>query len=97
MTGSKHWNSIDRRKWAVVRREVLERDGYRCRRCGRAGRLEVDHVKPIAAGGSLYDLDNLQSLCRPCHFDKTRQENQARQDQLTPQRGAWRDLVSELL
>ena len=59
-------------KWKRVRRLALDRDGYRCRACGKAaGRFEIDHVVPIAAGGAPFDLDNLQSLCRPCHFAKT--------------------------
>ena len=82
-------------RWKRVRRQAIERDGYRCRKCGRAsGRFEVDHVVPISAGGAAYELDNLQSLCRPCHFAKT-----------TVDRGgvphvpdaAWGRLVGELL
>ena len=53
-------------RWKRARRAALERDGYRCRKCGRAaGRFEVDHVVPLEAGGAPYALDNLQSLCRP--------------------------------
>ena len=83
-------------KWKRVRRLVLERDGYRCRKCGRAsGRFEIDHRVPISKGGAPFDLENLQTLCRsPCHFDKT-----------TLDRGgvphvpdaAWERLVGELL
>ena len=59
-------------RWQRVRLAALERDGWRCRHCGRAaGRFEVDHIKPLAAGGAAYALDNLQSLCRPCHFKKS--------------------------
>lgn len=31
---------------------------------------EVDHVKSLAAGGT-HDLENLRSLCKPCHSRKT--------------------------
>ena len=72
---SRHHDNLNRKKWARLRRLVLDRSGYRCQTCGRAGRLEVDHVKPLDAGGDLYDLDNLQSLCRGCHILKTAQEN----------------------
>ena len=59
-------------RWKRVRRAAIERDGYRCRACGKAaGRFEVDHLVPIAAGGAPFDLENCQTLCRPCHFDKT--------------------------
>ena len=30
----------------------------------------VDHIIPIAEGGALYDLENLQSLCAACHNKK---------------------------
>ena len=31
----------------------------------------VDHIVDIADGGAMYDLDNLQPLCIPCHSRKT--------------------------
>lgn len=34
----------------------------------------TDHKKAINAGGSKTDPDNLQSLCKPCHMDKSNQE-----------------------
>lgn len=65
---------IDRRRWAVVRRQVLERDNYSCLDCGRHGHLEVDHIKSLRDGGETYKLSNLQSLCKFCHRVKTTQE-----------------------
>ena len=74
--GSKHWMGIDKRRWAAVRRAVLDRDGWRCANCGRPGRLEVDHIKPLAAGGDMYAMENLQALCAfPCHAEKTAAES----------------------
>ena len=64
-----------KRAWRRLRLQILERDGYRCRTCGRAGRLEVDHIKPLRHGGDEYDPGNLQSLCREDHILKTRLEN----------------------
>ena len=62
--------------WEAVRERVLERDGYRCRRCGyhrppdvevRFGRaLQAHHLVPRAAGGPDHP-ENLVTLCRPCH------------------------------
>ena len=58
-------------RWKRARLAALDRDGWRCRHCGRAaGRFEVDHIVPLEAGGAAYALDNLQSLCRPCHFPR---------------------------
>ena len=78
------------KRWAVVRLEVFDRDGYRCVKCGRAGRLECDHVNPIAWGGLVYDKGNLQSLCRGCHIAKTRGE---RYKPISPAALKWRALV----
>lgn len=67
-------SKLNRRLWAVVRRRVFERDGYRCRKCGKAGRLDCDHIKPLAFGGAAYDMGNLQALCKRCHIEKTKAE-----------------------
>lgn len=60
-----------------LRRFVYERDHGLCRICGRPvawTALEVDHIRPVHAGGQ-WRADNLRASCRPC--------NQAR-------KGRWR-------
>ena len=58
---------------------MLDRDAWACVKCGKAGRLEVDHRVPLKEGGAVYDLDNLQTLCRsPCHFDKSQAERRGK-------------------
>lgn len=61
-----------------VKRQVLERDGHRCRYCGRslwppelnlAASLTYDHVVPWAAGGSSH-VDNVVAACRRCNMAK---------------------------
>ena len=72
------WHSVKRpssRRWERLRLRILERDGYRCCKCGRASRLEVDHVVRMHAGGHMWDPKNLQALCRGCHIRKTADEN----------------------
>lgn len=64
--------------WRALRRRVFERDGWRCRGCGRAGRLECDHIKNWREGGAFWAMENLQTLCRGCHIEKTRREVAAR-------------------
>jgi len=51
-----------------VRREVLGRDGHRCRApgCHRTRFLEVHHIVPSSRGGT-NDSDNLVTLCSSCH------------------------------
>ena len=69
---------LNLRAWATVRRDVLVRDRYRCRACGKARRLEVDHIRPLRRGGAPYELANLQALCggpQGCHAAKTAKEN----------------------
>ena len=86
-------------RWRRERLRALERDGYRCVQCGRAGRLEVDHIKPLGKGGALYAMGNLQALCRGCHIAKTAGENNTRplSPEAAAQVEAWRKLIAERL
>lgn len=58
--------------WGSRRREVYQRDGYRCGNCrARGGRrgdteLHAHHIVPIAQGGS-HRRSNLVTLCEACH------------------------------
>ena len=69
--GSRHHRALSGKRWELVRLRVFARDGWRCRNCGRAGRLECDHVVPLRDGGDPWDKSNLQTLCRPCHIEKS--------------------------
>ena len=89
-----HPTATNPRRWGILRRRILNRDGWRCRTCGKAGRLEVDHVIPVQAGGDWWDPANLQTLCRPCHFAKTATEN-ANPD--SPERAEWRAFMREAM
>lgn len=57
-------------RWEKLRAAVFERDGWVCVACGSRDVLEVDHIKPLAAGGT-HDIRNLQCLCRPCNRRKS--------------------------
>ena len=55
-----------------LRWDVLKRDNYLCARCGRRPpevELQVDHVHPVARGGT-NDPGNLQTLCDQCNQGK---------------------------
>lgn len=53
-----------------ARQLLVEAFGDLCLACGASGvRLEIDHVKPLALGGS-NDMQNLQLLCRSCNAKK---------------------------
>lgn len=68
---------------------ALERDGHRCRECGKAGVLEVHHVESLEDGGEPYEVGNLLTLCRGCHMA-------AHGKAASPERRAWRRLVERL-
>lgn len=64
-------NTDRNRAWdRRIRPRALARDGFACVHCGAREALEVDHVIPIAQGGT-WTLDNAQTLCKPCHVVKT--------------------------
>ena len=91
---SRRHKALDRKRWAVVRKLALDRDGWRCVKCGKPGRLEVDHVIPLHIDASApYDLDGLQSLCVSDHIAKTRLENRRKP---TPSETKWAVLVAKL-
>lgn len=52
-----------------VRREVYERDGWKCVRCGSTNELVVDHKWPHIRGGSRA-LVNLETMCASCNLAK---------------------------
>jgi len=56
-----------------LRFQILQRDQFRCRACGRGPaddvKLVIDHVIPVDWGGS-NDEDNLQALCEECNSGK---------------------------
>lgn len=56
----------------ALRYEIFQRDGRKCRICGRSGdavTLRVDHIRPQAKGGS-NKKSNLQTLCEDCNTGK---------------------------
>ena len=55
------------------RLEAMERDGWRCTKCGEWVGLDAHHIKPVPRDGRAFDpewvhrVENLQTLCDPCH------------------------------
>ncbi len=92
---SRHGQLI-RSQWVHVRKIVFERDGWRCVECGKAGKLECDHVTPLERepGQDPYDVNGLQTLCRACHIEKTARENRRER---TAGEMAWRALAQSML
>ena len=65
-------------RWRKVRLLSLAESQGLCVSCLAKGLVrdakEVDHIIPIIQGGAVYDLDNLQPLCRSCHAPKSGKE-----------------------
>lgn len=65
-------------RWKKLRHAVMNRDKWVCQECRKQGRWTtahaVDHITPLAEGGSEWDTENLQALCRSCHARKTARE-----------------------
>ena len=66
-------------QWLAMRRQQLTASPF-CAECLRAGQYtlasEVDHVVPHRNDERLfYDPLNLQSMCHPCHSQKTARED----------------------
>lgn len=70
--------------WYMQRNSARKRDNYHCQRCGKPEKeldreLDVHHIQPFRSFGYISgenenylianQLDNLVSLCRPCHND----------------------------
>lgn len=59
--------------WPRIRQQVRRRDGFACRACGAReaqGPHDVHHVQPFRSfrdPAEANRLDNLVSLCKPCH------------------------------
>ena len=55
-----------------LRHQILVRDGYRCRECGKSNKevsLDVDHIYPWSKGGPTSE-ENLWTLCTDCNNAK---------------------------
>jgi len=65
-----------------IRKFVRKRDYSECATCGEYDRrFEIDHIKPLyeqknktKVDWSYWDEKNLQTLCRKCHKEKTKED-----------------------
>lgn len=62
---------LNPKEWGELRDMVFKRDNYTCTYCGQhGGRLECDHINPVANGGS-HDASNLTTSCFSCNRAKS--------------------------
>ncbi len=70
-------NIYKSQRWVKLRAEVI-RQQITCQHCLAYGIVTpgiiVDHIIEIEDGGPVWDINNLQYLCRTCHNQKTARE-----------------------
>jgi len=84
------WEKHDKSwSWVQFRFEVFKRDNFTCAKCskrktihskfddkeyGDDSKLIADHIKPLAVGGEMWNMNNLQTLCIDCNKIKTKRD-----------------------
>jgi 5-methylcytosine-specific restriction endonuclease McrA len=63
--------TLSRKEYDRLRIRVLERDRWKCQRCGSSIDLQVHHLRYRGRLGP-DTLDNLISLCANCHAEEHR-------------------------
>ena len=64
------------RQHVANRKRLLEQEPL-CRLCQAkkpplvTAATIADHIKPLAQGGAVHDINNLQPVCKQCHLEKT--------------------------
>lgn len=64
-------------RWQKLRQDILERDGFRCSKCGElfAAGLQVHHLVPPRGDEELFfAASNLILICASCHRIETGKE-----------------------
>jgi 5-methylcytosine-specific restriction endonuclease McrA len=79
-----YWSGYESRQGTADQRPlILERDEYTCQLCGTSvtdNTAEVDHIRPFRRFKRPVDantFDNQWTLCRACHQEKTKFDQQA--------------------
>ena len=61
-------------------RERFHKDSFeKCNLCEKAitkKEMHIDHIVPLARGGHATDRSNLQCICKKCHFEKSKGEQE---------------------
>ena len=87
---SKHHTAIPKVVWQRLRIDTFNRDGWRCRQCGKASVLECHHVIPLDEWPDQpWTVAGLLTLCRGCHIQHHRQATSEADRE-------WADFLDEL-
>jgi len=60
---------LGKQTYRLLMKRVLERDGWRCQKCGAVRNLQVHHWKYRSQLGD-DSLSNLVTLCAYCHIEE---------------------------
>ena len=96
------------RRWIRLRNRARVRAGCRaessfgtCERCRQRRILEVHHLVAVGGGGELLPpLEEVEAICRECHFNahavesRERARKQGRGTKLEASAQAWETLIS---
>ena len=66
-TRSESAKSEGRRLSAKLKRQIREKSGHQCEKCGTQRNLQYDHIKPLSVGGKS-TIENLRLLCQSCNL-----------------------------
>ena len=79
------------------RQELLEDAGGCCASCKKEIKkaFDIDHIIPLAEGGT-NDPENLQVLCKPCHFEKTKIEHEQGYVRLSQTESSFNTTVKDI-
>lgn len=71
LKNKEHEKIYNLQRWRKMRKAIIEADPV-CSvvNCTRPA-FFLDHIIPISNGGSVWDRDNLQGLCKSCNAKKT--------------------------
>lgn len=73
--GRLNWTEMNREVQPQLRQMVLERDDYKCIKCGSDEILHCHHIKPVSMDPiESADIDNCITLCKECHNKVHRKE-----------------------
>ena len=59
-------------RWRALRKQAMDRAGECCEYCFSIGEIQVHHKTPVSLGGAIWDLANLEVVCRSCHLEAHR-------------------------
>ena len=66
--------------WSYSNTRARIRDNHKCVTCGSVDDLEVNHIIPLLGRGygpgCAHHLDNLETLCKPCHDSEKQRSEQ---------------------